>query len=206
MDPRWKHPFTSIIAGPTGCGKTQFVITFLNNLNEMIDPAPEKIIYSYGEWQKDFLKLPNDVELVEGMPDLPDYSRTPLLLIIDDQMHEVNDRISNLFTKGSHHRNISVMYIVQNLFDQNVKHRTISLNAHYLVVFKNPRDASQIVHLAKQMYPGQSKYVQEAFALATRHPYGYLLVDLKQQTPEHLRLRGYIFPGESREVYVVKKI
>ena len=97
MDPRWKHPFTSIIAGPTGCGKTQFVITFLNNLNEMIDPVPEKIIYSYGEWQKDFLKLSNDVELVEGMPDLPDYSRTPLLLIIDDQMHEVNDRISNLF-------------------------------------------------------------------------------------------------------------
>lgn len=206
MDPRWKHPFTSIIAGPTGCGKTQFVITFLNNLSEMTDPTPEKIIYSYGEWQQEFRNLPSNVELTEGIPDLCEYSNTSLLLIIDDQMHDVNDRILSLFTKGSHHRNISVMYIVQNLFDQNAKHRTISLNAHYLVVFKNPRDASQIVHLAKQMYPGQTKYAQEAFALATRYPHGYLLVDLKQQTPEHLRLRGHIFPGENKEVYVAKKI
>ena len=25
MDPRWQHPFTCIVAGPTGCGKTTFV-------------------------------------------------------------------------------------------------------------------------------------------------------------------------------------
>ena len=30
-----------------------------------------------------------------------------------------------LFTKGSHHRNLSVIYIVQNLFDQHKEHRTI---------------------------------------------------------------------------------
>ena len=24
MDPRWKHPFTAIVAGPTGCGKTVY--------------------------------------------------------------------------------------------------------------------------------------------------------------------------------------
>ena len=110
--------------------------------------------------------------------------------------------ITSLFTKGSHHRNISVIYIVQNLFDSNKNHRTISLNAHYLIIFKNPRDASQIVHLAKQMYPGQSKYVQEAFTLATNNPHGYLLVDLKQTTPDSLRMRSHIFPGEVQEVYI----
>jgi hypothetical protein len=41
-----------------------------------------------------------------------------------------------------HHRNISVMYIVQNLFHRGKHHRTIGLNAHYMVVFKNPRDVS----------------------------------------------------------------
>ncbi len=32
-----------------------------------------------------------------------------------------------------------------------------------MVVFKNPRDASQVTHLAKQMYPGRVKFVQDAF-------------------------------------------
>ena len=55
----------------------------------------------------------------------------------------------NLFTKGSHHSNLSVLHLVQNVFDKNKHTRTISLNAHYLVIFKNPRDASQVTHSAR---------------------------------------------------------
>ena len=139
---------------------------------------------------------------MQGLPNLPLYSAEPLLLVIDDQMHGVDQRISSLFTKGSHHRNLSVIYIVQNLFDQHKEHRTISLNAHYLVIFKNPRDGSQIVHLSKQMYPGKTHYVRQAFALATRQAHGYLVVDLKQNTPEGMRLRSHIFPGDRQEVYM----
>ena len=40
----------------------------------------------------------------------------PVLLIIDDLMQETNESVVNLFTKGSHHRNVSVMYLAQNLF------------------------------------------------------------------------------------------
>ena len=69
-------------------------------------------------------------------------------------MTETDKSVSNLFTKGSHHRNLSVLHLVQNVFDKNKHTRTISLNTHYLVIFKNPQDASQITHLAKQMYPG----------------------------------------------------
>ena len=86
----------------------------------------------------------------------------------------------------------------------NKEQRTISLNSHYLVVFKNPRDVSQITHLAKQMYPGKVKYVQEAFINATEKPHGYLLFDLRQDTPDHLRLRTSFFPPTRQEVYVQK--
>ena len=202
MDPRWQHPFTCIVAGPTQSGKTEFVKRFIENLKDMVTPLPTRIVWSYGEWQPAYQPLLDKVDFVQGLPDLPLYSKEPLLVVIDDQMHGVDRRITSLFTKGSHHRNLSIVYIVQNLFNQQKEHRTISLNSHYLVIFKNPRDGSQIVHLAKQMYPGKTHYLRQAFALATQQPHGYLLIDLKQATPEGMRLRSHIFPGESHEVYV----
>ena len=48
------------------------------------------------------------------------------------------------FSRGSHHRNLSVIYIVLNLFYQEKDSRSISLNSHYLILFKNPRDKLQI--------------------------------------------------------------
>jgi len=71
-------------------------------------------------------------------------------LILDDLMNETNQSVTDLFTKGSHHRDLSVVYIVQNLFNNGKEHRTISLNSHYIAVFKNSRNALQIIHLAKQ--------------------------------------------------------
>ena len=98
------------------------------------------------------------------------------------------------------------MHIVQNLFSKNKEQRCINLNSHYMVLFKNPRDSSQIVHLAKQMYPNNVKVMQDAYKLATAEPWSYLLVDLKQDPPEHLRLKGEIFQGQGRQtVYVPRK-
>ena len=57
------------------------------------------------------------------------------LFIIDDMMGEKDGVISKLFTKKSNHGNLSVIYIVQNLFHQSKEHRTISLNASYLYNF-----------------------------------------------------------------------
>ena len=204
MDPGFNHPFTCIIAGPTGSGKSHFVSRLLAHADNLIHPPPEKVLWYYGEWQPLYDTI-TGVEFVEGLPDVKTMKPTcRTLIVVDDLMAETDDRITKLFTKASHHRDISVVYIVQNLFGKNKEHRTISLNAQYMVLFKNPRDASQITHLAKQMYPKHIKYVQEAFGDATSAPYGYLLVDLKQDTPEHLRLRTSIFPGEVQFVYLRK--
>ena len=82
------------------------------------------------------------------------------LIVFDDQMINASKdkRIVNLFTRGSHHRNLSVIYIVENLFHQGKGSRSINLNSHYLVLFKNPRDKLQILTLAKQMYPRQTDF------------------------------------------------
>ena len=40
-------------------------------------------------------------------------------------MAETDERVTNLFTKKSHHCNTSVIYLVQNLFPKNKESRTI---------------------------------------------------------------------------------
>ena len=53
------------------------------------------------------------------------------LLILDDQMSEASNTksLANLFTKGSHHRNVTILYLVQNMFDQGRSSRTVSQNS-----------------------------------------------------------------------------
>ena len=58
-----------------------------------------------------------------------------VLLVLDDLMNEADQTVANLFTKGSHHRNVNVVFLAQNLFSKNKFARTISLNAHYMVLF-----------------------------------------------------------------------
>ena len=157
MDARWKHPFTCIVAGPTGCGKSTFVTRMLRHAAAMIDPPPERITWCYGEWQEAYATMDLvDVRFEEGLPNASMFdSSMRNLIVIDDLMAETDERVMTLFTKKSHHRNTSVLYLVQNLFPQNKESRSISLNSQYMVVFKNPRDASQMSHLARQMYPGR---------------------------------------------------
>ena len=202
----FKHPFTGLVAGPTGCGKTEFVFKVIENKTKMIYPPPSRIWYCYGEYQPLFATYPY-ITFNEGLPDISNFDgKEPTLLVIDDLMEETNNTVVSIFTKISHHRNISVFYLAQNLFPKNKHARTISLNSHYLILFKNPRDASQFAVLARQMYPNGSKFAVEAFKDATEKPYGYLLVDLKPDTEKRLRLRTNIFPGEQTTVYVKKDL
>ena len=93
------------------------------------------------------------------------------------------------------------MYLTQNLFPPGKLSRTISLNSHYMIVFKNPRDSLGISTLARQMYPHNTNFLLQSFQDATAKPYGYLLLDLHQLTPDNMRLRTNILPGEKQIVY-----
>jgi hypothetical protein len=128
------------------------------------------------------------------------------ILIVDDLMNEVNQNVCNIFTKLSHHRNVSVIFLIQNLFHRNKHVRIMSLNTHYIVLFKNLRDAGQVSTLARQMYPDKSKFVVEAFEDATKEPYGYLLIALKPETDDSYRIRTRIFPNDDRQYAYVSKV
>jgi len=190
-----------MVAGPTASGKTFFVRCLLENQKYLLMNLPErrKILWAYGQWQTNYSKpIPGcEVEYVDGLPDDESISSSPPdLLIIDDLMTELGDnpRLANMFTKGSHHLGMSIIFIVQNIFHQAKQMRNISLNCHYFILLKNPRDKSQIQNLARQLYPNKMKYFIEAYEDATKEPYSYLRVDLTPSTPECFRLQSKLFP------------
>ena len=202
----FKHPYTMMVCGPSGSGKTCFVIKLLENAKEMIKPLPSRIIWHYGQWQEIYDQM-TEVEFKQGPPseeDIQTYQDS--LLIIDDLMSECATLSSNIFTKFSHHLTISVIYILQNLFVQSKNQRSISLNSGYIVLFKNPRDFSQAVFLARQVSPYNNNLVLEAFLDATIKPHSYLMFDFIQSTQETHRMRTNIFPGEKDFIYVKKDV
>lgn len=206
MDTRWHHPFTAIIAGPTSSGKSHFIKQLLRERSKLINGDIEEIIYCIPEGQVVDCEMKFS-RLYEGIPEVNMFADLkPRLVILDDLMREANGDVVDLFTKGSHHYNLSVIFVTQNIFNQGKGRRDISLNAHYIVCFKNPRDKQQILHLSKQISPENPKYIQEAYNDATSKPYGYLLFDLRQTTSDIIRYRTAIFECDnpSNIVYVPK--
>jgi hypothetical protein len=206
-----KHPFTAIFAGPSQAGKTEFIIRLMQNINEMITPIPQNVIYCYSIWQEKFTRMKEilpEIKFNEGVASISEINENENnLLILDDLMKESgqNDDVMDMFSKGSHHKNFSVILVSQNLFHQAKNTRTISLNAHYLVIFNNPRDKSQIKHLSRQMYPSNPLFLDDAYEDATSTPYSYLFIDLTQTTVEEDRVRTKIFPDEDGIKYIKNK-
>jgi hypothetical protein len=207
MDLRFKNPFTMIVAGPSSCGKSYFVRNLLLHVNKLCDIQYNKIYWCYSVWQPlyDELKAIENIVFIEGLIEMENInSAFPSLLIVDDLMGETENSLTDIFTKFSHHKNMSAIYITQNIFHKGKGNRDISLNTHYMVIFKNPRDRAQFGYLARQILPKSSNFLQEIYEDATKRPHGYILLDLKQDTPDSLRYRTNIFPNEEVIIYKEK--
>jgi hypothetical protein len=184
------HPATMIVAGPTSCGKTVFTTNLVKS--DLFDVHFDEIIWCYSESGSVQNKLPN-VTYNEGLPTDDMFDGRPKLLVLDDLMHEAGDSVAKIFTKKSHHCNVSVVLINQNLFPRSKHARDMALNSHYLVMFYNPRDPSQPNHVARQSFPQNPKFFMDAYHQATSVPHGYLFADYKQSTPKDRRLSTNIF-------------
>ena len=139
-----------------------------------------------------------NVSFHEGVPqNFGDDHGRPCLIILDDLLNEVYSKdVCDLLTKGSHHRNISVILITQNLFHQGRFCRDISLNVKYSFALKNVRDKSQFQYLARQVHPEDSDSSYKSYLEATESPHGYVILDFAQDTDDRFRNRTNVFPDE----------
>ena len=204
-----KHPRRFIIYGPSGSGKSTFVEKLLLHMKELFGFNFDKIIYSSGQAFPNFdsihgIKINKynkiDEDLLENLSPL-----NKNLIIIDDNMHTVaNDiLISDLFTKISHHKNISVILLVQNLFPKSKYMRDLSSNSTYLILMSNPRETLQIKTLSAQIDGANNNFILKCFNEATKNkPFSYLFLDFDQNTPDEIRVRTNIFPDEEQFAFI----
>lgn len=205
----FKAPFTCMLAGPSQSGKTSLLINILQNMNTLIDRPPTRIVYCYSAAQDAFSLLGNlNIEFVQGLPRVEEFDpNVNNMIILDDLMSacEREQSIQTLFTVHSHHSNISVFILTQNLFSKGPCARTISLNCRYLIVFNNPRDGSQIRTLGSQMYPDRPTFLTSAYKDAIEsQEFGYLFIDNTQSQSAKYRVSTFILPNESRIFYRIK--
>lgn len=208
-----QNPFTLMLCGPSSSGlfkkkkcclllvysycdlfsgKTTFALQLLRSMQPI-----KNMIWLNGEKNalpKEINTLAENVEVSQEIPDSFESVSENSLIIIDDLMTAAYTKgICDLFTKGSHHKNISVILITQNVFHQGKYCRDISLNCKYLVLFKNPRDKSQIFPLARQIYPENPTALVKVYKEATSKPFGYLFLDLTQTANDIVRFQTDIF-------------
>lgn len=191
-----QHPATIMVSGPTSSGKTTIVKRLVTNSLQMFEPPPRKTYWFYSVKQPWFETFAN-VTFIEGLPDINILDpNIPQLLVLDDLMNETNATIEKFFTTYSHHYNVTVIFITQNLYFKSARQKSISLNTQYLFLFKNIRDANQIKVLERQIFPNKKNYLLSAYEQATNTAWGYLMIDLRTNTLDNMRLRSNIFPGE----------
>lgn len=204
-DIQFKHPFNALFTGPSQCGKTTILRKILEYHRETIDGINSeilKVVWCYGKWQK-YYEIPmKNVEMkyLEGMPEEEDIVGYDII-VIDDLMQKIDKSpyLSILFTAGTHHDQQSIIVLTQNFFQKGEICNTIRKNAHYVILFKDPGDTSQVRTMSWRMFPEAPKYLLSSFRLATSEPHGYLLIDRTQSTDDSCRLRTRIVPDKSTD-------
>ena len=202
-DIQFKHPFNSLFSGPSQSGKTTVLRKILENHKETICGINKniiKVVWCYGKWQKYYDQSLTGVEFkyINDMPNEEDVKGYDII-VLDDLMHRIDKSpyISILFTAGTHHDKQSVVVLTQNYYQKGEVCNTLRKNAHYVILFKDPGDTSQVRTMSWRMFPENPKYLIAAYRIATSKPHGYLLIDRSQGTDDNFRLRTDIFPTES---------
>lgn len=146
------------------------------------------------------------IQTVQGLPDsaalkhISGDAKDHKIVVIDDLLTESianKELLTQLWTRGSHHYNMTFILLGQSLFEIS---RIVRNNSHYVILFKALSDQLNIANYGRQIFPGKMKYFLDSFEDATRRRYGYLIVcGHPKEDQAHFRLRRFIYRQENRE-------
>ena len=139
------------VVGPSGCGKTDLIFKMLQG--KTFFPKFGNVILLYREMQPIYVTFEQKFGVnlktfvaLKFTQNIENY-----LLIFDDSCEEIFDKEFVKLATAGRHRNIHVIYLKHNLYQQSRWSRTIDLNTTHLILFKSPRDVQQVDYLGKQL-------------------------------------------------------
>lgn len=208
-------PFRAQLVGSTSSGKTYFTTKLLKHREELFSDTLDTVKVFYMAEQSHYNKMQ------EYVPNITFYKRIPEnldkiienldskkhhLFIFDDLMSSLfyNKVMLNLFISASHHKNISVLLLIQSLHLRTQLSRTIGLQTDVFVFFNNWRDKLDIKLFSKQVHPETPNFILDSYIKAlTFREYGYLVVNLqhKIKNPD-FRVATGIFPEENLRIFL----
>ena len=228
-DARFIHPFSCLVAGPSGSGKSSFVYELLTHEGTHINISFDFIRIYLGTEAKENELLsnlkelyPSRVELIvfrDQYPtkedaktrfplDLESYIRTEKrgeqgIVIFDDLMTEMaeNSVLVDMFTKHRSHLKVSCINITQNIFFKGKSEQvSVYRNATYLVVFYSPMDGTTLQNIALRL-GWTGKMYKRAITLLRKvtEENRYVVVTGGFKTPKVLRFRTRLFDAEGTQ-------
>ena len=210
VDIKLIHPFSLIISGPTSSGKSFLLFQILDNLHQNIKPVIERVVYIYGVYQEVFKDYPN-IFFTDDLDYMDLDTDVPTLIVLDDVMSSINNskKLEELFTRGVHHRKVSVVLTLQNLFYHGSVMKTLRDNAMYIALTKHIQDVSKLDTFARQLERKNSNYFKDSYQDATSRKYGYLLCDMHPHSnlrdgQYKIKYRSLIHKPEGQVVYLPK--
>ena len=195
-DIRLQKPFRIIVAGGSGCGKTEFVKKLVNK--SFFETKFTNIVYVYPDYLPE---IPADfnkrVQYHAGLPKQQYFAALPrnTLVIIDDMMTETSksEEIVKLFSVTARKRDISLILMTQNIYHTGKHFRNIRLNASGFVLFKFFAAVDVNIRFLRDL--GLSKIVKRSMLEEIySERYKYIFIDTHpNRHSDFATVRGNIF-------------
>jgi molybdopterin-guanine dinucleotide biosynthesis protein len=192
-------PFSMLVAASSKSGKTALVKDILINHYFVFDKPISEIVWAYHPGSRDddlFSDLKNSLAIpitfVEGFPEkqikdatLFRKSTESKCLVLDDTVVSALKCPSfiDLFTVLSHHQNINVIAVLQNLHADTSSQRQIMnnviRNVTYLVLFPDRRQVNACKQIARTYFAGEEEKLMRPFRhlIESKIKYNYMVID-----------------------------
>lgn len=205
-----------IVSGASQSGKTMWIADLLKNKNKMFTDEIVEIMFVYSLWQDIYEEMEREIRGIKFVNCIPSKEEieqfTPdsahRLLVLDDQMSNISSckHFVEIFTVFCHHRKLSTILVLQNIFTKAPCLRDITLNVQAICLFKNMRCSQQVRCLANQMFPGRQKYFLDAYEKACSQAFSCLIIDLNPRSDPKLQLRSCVLPDQGPTIVYLSKI
>lgn len=213
----FSHPSQILIAGATKSGKTTLLMNVLKLAGMMFEPVPEEVYWFYTMPSSvahvpkalPSVRLRNGVPTEDMITSITKEGR-PKLIVLDDMQDVLEDKkqtkmLMDVLTKVSHHGNLTIVFIVQNLYQPNMK--KVRSQCDEIIVMGN---GSAAMHNAEQL--GRSllaekgaSYLKECLSKARRlSNHSHLLVSSGAHTGP-FNVRCGILPGDPAQAFFVQR-